>query len=64
MLNQDDQTRLQAEAAQVRDPRATVEFGLNEAIIPHQSRIGSAWLMIVGFAFVAVLVAIMIVTKS
>jgi hypothetical protein len=63
MLNRDDQTRLQAEAAQVRDPRATIEFGLVEAIIPHQSRIGSAWLMMVGVAFVAVVAVIMVVLK-
>ncbi len=64
MLNTDDLTRLQAEAAQVRDPRATIEFGLVETVLPHQNRAGSAWLMIVGAAFVAVIVAVMIVTKS
>jgi hypothetical protein len=63
MLNRDDLTRLQAEAAQVRDPRATIEFGLVETVLPHQNRVGSAWLMIVGGAFVAVVVAVMIVTK-
>jgi hypothetical protein len=63
MLDRSDLNRLQAEAAQVRDPRATVEFGLVETVLPHQNRVGSAWLMIVGVAFVAVIVAVMIVTS-
>ncbi len=62
-LNQADQARIQAEAAQAHDPRATVEFGLVEPIIPHRSRTGSAWLMIVGGAFFLVILVIAVLTK-
>ena len=62
-LNETDQARIQAEAAQAHDPRATVEFGLVEPIIPHHTRTGSAWLMIVGVAFFLAIVVIAVLTK-